>query len=138
MPGYSRTLVRHRHPGAPIGLPPSASASRAIAEPMSPARELAIRCMRPGELTGCRARGVIDRRQPLGRCDGEHDRFGMVEHLAEGDGGCRRVGEKVGGRLGHLPELVWEKSVAGPASSVVTCNHGSGVMCRPSNPASHC
>ena len=63
--------------------------------------------MRPVHLMGCQARGVIDHRQPVGRCDAEHDGFGMVEDLAEGDGGCRRAGQKVGGCLGHLPELVW-------------------------------
>jgi hypothetical protein len=52
----------------------------------SPARGLALRCMLPGDLMGCRPRGIIDRRQPVGRCDAEHDRFGMVEDLTEGDG----------------------------------------------------
>ena len=65
-----------------------------------------LRCVGPGDLMGRRARGVIDRRQRLGRCDAQHDGFGMVEDLTEGDGGWRRVGEKVGGCLGHLPELV--------------------------------
>ena len=47
-------------------------ARRAVADRdvRSPARGLAIRCVRPGDLMGCRARGVIDRRQRLGRCDG--------------------------------------------------------------------
>ena len=74
-------------------------ARRAVADRdvRSPARGLAIRCMRPGDLMGRRARGVIDRRQRLGRCDAEHDGFGMVEDLTEGDGGGRRAREKVGG-----------------------------------------
>jgi hypothetical protein len=40
---------------------------------------------------GCRARGVIDRRQLLGRCGAEHDGIGMAEDLTEGDGGWRRA-----------------------------------------------
>jgi len=31
----------------------------------------------------------------------------MVADLTDGDGGGRRVGEKVGGCLGHLLQLVW-------------------------------
>ncbi len=38
----------------------------------------------------------------------------MVEDLTEGDGGCRRVGEKAGGCLGHLPELVGGEVGGGP------------------------
>ena len=71
----------------------------------SKARGLAIGCMRPGDLMGCPAGGVIDRRQRLGRCDAEHDCFGMVADLTDGDGGCRRVGKKVSGCLGHLLQL---------------------------------
>jgi len=40
--------------------------------------------------------------------------FWMVEDLTEGDGGCRCVGEKLGGRLGHLPERVWGEVGGGP------------------------
>jgi hypothetical protein len=60
-------------------------ARRAVADSdvRSPARRLAIRCMRPGD--------------PMGR----------------------RAGKKVGGCLGHLPQLVWEKSAAGVTSGVV-------------------
>ena len=58
-------------------------ARRAVADSdvRSPARGLA-RWVRPGDLMGRRARGVIDRRQPVGRCDAEHDGFGMVADLA--------------------------------------------------------
>ena len=60
----------------------------------------------PGDLMGRRARGVIDRPQRLGGCEAEHDGFGMVPDLTDGDGGCRSVGEKVGGCLAHLLQLV--------------------------------
>jgi len=83
-------------------------AGRAVADRdvRSPARGLATRCVGPGDLMGRRARGVIDRRQRLVRCDAKHDGLGMVENLTEGDGGWIRGGEYVGGCLGHLPELV--------------------------------
>ena len=81
-------LLPHRSASAASSSEPPLSVGLACRFGRSDFGILCSRCRRPD---GLRARGVIDRRQLLGRCGAEHDGIGIVEDLTEGDGGWGRA-----------------------------------------------